>query len=261
MRIFIIAIACLYISISQILAYGDEVSLEKDKNVIFDHILKDNYFKLKTFESMELKPIEAMAVKEIFSADIFLAEADNGRLIYRELWAKSKDGEYIKLEYLDSSKSVPNWMSLINKKIDFRAEGNARLFYNALMVLKSKLDPSIIRKREIEQIRGKEIKRLGREWIFSLGGFGGFSGNKNTGFIVETDKEGRVSNLRYSLSIPVITKEMTGKYKCPFCGYIYAPALGDKESGIFEGTGWNDLPGDWVCPKCGTNKDAFEAID
>ncbi len=48
------------------------------------------------------------------------------------------------------------------------------------------------------------------------------------------------------------------KYVCTVCGYVYDPAKGDTESGIAAGTGFEDLPDDWVCPICGAGKDAFE---
>ncbi len=40
------------------------------------------------------------------------------------------------------------------------------------------------------------------------------------------------------------------KWICTVCGYIYD----DKE----EGTAFDDLPDDWVCPVCGADKEAFE---
>jgi flavin reductase (DIM6/NTAB) family NADH-FMN oxidoreductase RutF/rubredoxin len=48
-----------------------------------------------------------------------------------------------------------------------------------------------------------------------------------------------------------------GKYYCTACGYIYDPALGDPEHGIPPGTAFGDLPSDWVCPVCGTEKIDF----
>lgn len=51
------------------------------------------------------------------------------------------------------------------------------------------------------------------------------------------------------------------KYRCLICGYIYDPAVGDPENGIEPGTGFEDLPDDWVCPKCGASKDEFEPIE
>lgn len=43
------------------------------------------------------------------------------------------------------------------------------------------------------------------------------------------------------------------KYKCTVCGYIY-----DEEQ---EGTKFEDLPEDWVCPLCGVGKDMFEKVE
>lgn len=39
------------------------------------------------------------------------------------------------------------------------------------------------------------------------------------------------------------------RYECPACGYIY-----DEEK---EGTRFEDLPEDWICPLCGSEKDEF----
>lgn len=50
------------------------------------------------------------------------------------------------------------------------------------------------------------------------------------------------------------------KYECP-CGYIYDPKEGDLENGIEPGTPFKDLPDDWVCPKCGAEKEHFFPVD
>ena len=42
------------------------------------------------------------------------------------------------------------------------------------------------------------------------------------------------------------------KYECVICGYIYDE---EKEDVKFE-----DLPDDWVCPVCGTDKSDFEEM-
>lgn len=49
------------------------------------------------------------------------------------------------------------------------------------------------------------------------------------------------------------------KYECP-CGYVYDPAEGDDEHGIEAGTAFADLPADWVCPKCGAEKEHFYQV-
>ncbi len=58
------------------------------------------------------------------------------------------------------------------------------------------------------------------------------------------------------------------KYECTVCDYVYDPEIGDPsysgeggyhpEGGIDEGTSFEDLPDDWVCPKCHANKDMFK---
>ena len=50
------------------------------------------------------------------------------------------------------------------------------------------------------------------------------------------------------------------KWECP-CGYIYDPEEGDAETNIAMGTPFEDLPDDWVCPKCGAEKEFFEKLD
>lgn len=54
--------------------------------------------------------------------------------------------------------------------------------------------------------------------------------------------------------------EKMKKYRCTACGYIYDPEKGDPDSGIKPGTPFEKLPDDWVCPVCGAEKSAFEAI-
>ena len=49
------------------------------------------------------------------------------------------------------------------------------------------------------------------------------------------------------------------KWECP-CGYVYDPAEGDPDNSIPVGTRFEDLPDDWVCPKCGAEKEYFEKI-
>ena len=46
---------------------------------------------------------------------------------------------------------------------------------------------------------------------------------------------------------------------CSVCTYTYDEARGIPEAGIAPGTKWEDLPDDWVCPRCGASKDEFEA--
>ena len=50
------------------------------------------------------------------------------------------------------------------------------------------------------------------------------------------------------------------QYECP-CGYVYDPRTGDYNNGIEEGTAFEDLPDDWVCPLCEAEKEFFEMIE
>jgi rubredoxin len=51
------------------------------------------------------------------------------------------------------------------------------------------------------------------------------------------------------------------KYRCEVCGYIYDPAEGDPESDIAPGTSFEDLPDEWLCPKCFVGKERFIEIE
>lgn len=47
------------------------------------------------------------------------------------------------------------------------------------------------------------------------------------------------------------------KYTCEICGWVYDESAGLPEDGIEPGTKFDDLPGDFVCPLCGVDKDNF----
>ena len=51
------------------------------------------------------------------------------------------------------------------------------------------------------------------------------------------------------------------RYKCLNCGYIYDEAAGDPDSDLAPGTRWEDIPEDWICPECGSEKRDFTLID
>jgi len=50
------------------------------------------------------------------------------------------------------------------------------------------------------------------------------------------------------------------KWECP-CGWIYDPEEGDYENGVDPETPWEEVPEDWVCPKCGAAKEEFWEAD
>jgi rubredoxin len=56
---------------------------------------------------------------------------------------------------------------------------------------------------------------------------------------------------------------MDGKkqqYKCSVCGYIYDPENGDRIGDIPAGTAFEELPDDWTCPICGSDKSQFSPL-
>ena len=51
------------------------------------------------------------------------------------------------------------------------------------------------------------------------------------------------------------------KWRCRNCGFIYDEELGLPDEGIAPGTRFEDIPDDWYCPDCGTEKDDFDLMD
>lgn len=57
-----------------------------------------------------------------------------------------------------------------------------------------------------------------------------------------------------------MTDEQHQRYKCLNCCYVYDDADGCPELDVPPGTAWEDLPDDWLCPQCGSDKRDFELI-
>lgn len=55
-------------------------------------------------------------------------------------------------------------------------------------------------------------------------------------------------------------EKKSDKYYCPACGYVYDPENGDPDSGIAPGTRFEDIPANWVCPTCGSEKSDFVKV-
>ncbi len=51
------------------------------------------------------------------------------------------------------------------------------------------------------------------------------------------------------------------KYVCDICGWVYNPEKGDPDGGIPPGTVFEDLPPDWLCPKCLVGRNRFSPLD
>lgn len=47
------------------------------------------------------------------------------------------------------------------------------------------------------------------------------------------------------------------QYRCPYCGYVYDPEVGDPKHGAPPGTSFDDVPNGWRCPECHTEHSAF----
>ncbi len=48
---------------------------------------------------------------------------------------------------------------------------------------------------------------------------------------------------------------------CLACGWLYDESEGLPDQGIPPGTPFEDLPDDFLCPECGADKSAFDALD
>ena len=51
------------------------------------------------------------------------------------------------------------------------------------------------------------------------------------------------------------------KYICDVCGWEYDPAEGVADANVAQGTVWEDVPADFVCPLCGVGKDEFSPAE
>lgn len=54
---------------------------------------------------------------------------------------------------------------------------------------------------------------------------------------------------------------MAKRYEWEPCGYIYDPRIGDTDGGIAPGVSFEELPENWICPKCGVGKEYFHPVD
>lgn len=58
-----------------------------------------------------------------------------------------------------------------------------------------------------------------------------------------------------------MTEQPWQRYKCLNCGTYYDEELGWSDDGIAPGTRWKDVPDDWICPECGSEKRDFILVD
>ena len=54
-----------------------------------------------------------------------------------------------------------------------------------------------------------------------------------------------------------LDRKIDMKHCCDNCGHTYDPEEGDPTQDIPEGTDFDDLPDDWMCPECGEGKEMF----
>jgi flavin reductase (DIM6/NTAB) family NADH-FMN oxidoreductase RutF/rubredoxin len=52
-------------------------------------------------------------------------------------------------------------------------------------------------------------------------------------------------------------KQLSQKYICKICGYVYDPENGDSKGKIEKGTPFEKLPDTWKCPICQAGKENF----
>lgn len=51
------------------------------------------------------------------------------------------------------------------------------------------------------------------------------------------------------------------RFICLYCGFVYDESIGLPEHGIPAGTLWEDVPGDFLCPDCANDKEAFVLME
>lgn len=51
------------------------------------------------------------------------------------------------------------------------------------------------------------------------------------------------------------------RWICLACGHVYDEDEGDPDHGIQPGTRFADLPADWDCPFCGSDRQHFAEED
>jgi len=51
------------------------------------------------------------------------------------------------------------------------------------------------------------------------------------------------------------------KWQCGRCEYVYDRQEGDPENDIEQGTPFEELPKQWVCPECGSKKNRFKPYE
>ena len=49
-------------------------------------------------------------------------------------------------------------------------------------------------------------------------------------------------------------------YICSNCSFIYDPEAGYPDDGIYPGTPFENIPDDWICPECGSDKTTFQDV-
>ncbi|MDD1704473.1 MAG: rubredoxin [Methanoregula sp.] len=71
---------------------------------------------------------------------------------------------------------------------------------------------------------------------------------------VTTLKKGKTPVKPVTKKVPKASGKKTAtiaRYRCKLCGYVYSPLRGEPHNNIPAGTGFDDLPEDYVCPICG----------
>ena len=67
-------------------------------------------------------------------------------------------------------------------------------------------------------------------------------------------------NLNRCYRRSMMGNEKMSSWESPCAKYTYNPEEGDYERNIPPGTPFEELPGDWCCPKCGAEKEYFEEL-
>ena len=50
------------------------------------------------------------------------------------------------------------------------------------------------------------------------------------------------------------------KMICTVCQWVYDPAEGEPDQGVGQGTPWEEVPDDFLCPGCALGKSVFDTV-
>lgn len=152
-----------------------------------------NNIKIKT----KARPLNNMAIKKTFSAkfyDVTITQHDiaGGSSSAENRTMAKMRGNFIYLESPTTDEPLPKLLGMLNKQFLLKTQKDAETIEAALDALYP-----ISTTFGTEDLDKKAIRKKGNQWIFIRGAF--FRNVK--GFVFQTDANGHIQSVSYSLSI------------------------------------------------------------